>query len=168
MSNIKWPKWIQAIIDFFSGGVTPEPDKPGTVMWPNYYAPDFLQHGNGNENAYRNAAIVGASMTGCIRFNVRYGMGGDLQIHILGQEYQGGPNPPPFGWFQKAQNQGVTKWVHDMGNCSLAQAREWIESNKAAMNKGRLQYHIPPGVAQDVVDVLLAEAKRNGVEVVQV
>lgn len=137
---------------------------PSGKLWAAQAAPDFFQHGNPGENAYRDAAVTAGAATGCLRVRADFGMGDELAMHLLALEH---PNNPGYyleqdGWFFQAERRGVTRWVHDLGTPTMAQAERWLWLNKSPRLDGRLQYVVSASTSRDVVD----RVKTSGREVV--
>lgn len=138
------------------------------VVWKSHRADTFFQHGNPNENTYRQNAISAALAAGldCIRCNVSYGMDDELAMHLLALEH---PNERGYyliedSWFFKAERQGVKRWVYDMGTATSSGADRWLYLTKSPYYKERLQYVVSRQTPKDVVEKLAANV--NGCEVV--
>ena len=156
----------------------PTPAVTNAALWPHFRADDFFQHGNPNENAYREQAIVSGKATGCLRVKASYGMGDELgmtvpkgkaEMHLLPLEH---PDKPGYylkadGWFFKAEAGGVTRWIHDMGAPSMADAKRWLWLTKSPYYQNRLQYLVAANAAPEVVAYIRETAAANKVEVVQ-
>lgn len=146
---------------------TPPPaPPPSAVAWPAQRADDFFQHGNPNENNYRQQAINAARAAGldCIRCRVDYGMGDELAMHLLALEH---PNQPGYyleqdSWFFQAERQGITRWIYDLGTPDMAGAERWLWLTKSPRYNNRLQLLCTAATPADV----LAKLKASGRDVI--
>jgi hypothetical protein len=145
---------------------TPEPHPvpaPSGSAWPSLSAPSFFQHGNEDENTYRQRAInaTRTNKLDCIRCRADFGMGDELAMHLLALEH---PSKPGYyleqdSWFFQAERQGVTRWIHDLGTPTMAQAERWLWLTKSPYYKGRLQYLCSKATAADVIAKLKGNAQ---------
>jgi hypothetical protein len=144
--------------------VSPQPTS--AAAWPSCRADDFFQHGNPNENNYRQQAINAARAAGldCIRCQVDYGMGDELAMHLLALEH---PNQPGYyleqdSWFFQAERQGITRWIYDLGTPDMAGAERWLWLTKSPRYNNRLQLLCTAATPADV----RAKLKASGREVI--
>ena len=97
----------------------PNPPQPSIVAeWPAYPALQFFEHGYSEEDAYRIACLNAAQAAGLNALKVLCpgAPGDELAMHLLhlaspvdGHYMQG-------SWYDKAQAQGISRYVLDIGN----------------------------------------------------
>ncbi|MEI7435435.1 MAG: hypothetical protein WCL16_01350 [bacterium] len=105
------------------------------IEWPSYFAPVYFQHGTANEETYRSSAISAARAQGldCIKVECPDPPSDELAMHLLHFEH---PARPGYflgveNWYNKAQAQGINRYVFDIGNASDSTIARWQYLTKA-------------------------------------
>jgi hypothetical protein len=143
------------------------------AKWPAHHCAKFFVHGQAGEDDVRLNAFSAARAAGrdCIECVADFGMSDELGMHLLKLQH---PDIPGYylrelllkqrtdGWFFKAQRAGITRWVHDLGTPSMAQAQRWwylVKDYSAA----ELQLCISGATAPEVQTYLLNNSNHVGI-----
>jgi uncharacterized protein YceK len=89
---------------------------PIPTNWNPYIALDYFQHGNPDENTYREKAIAECAAAGkdCIAVKMAYVPNPELSIHLLWYESDVEKGKFMGTWYVKAKDRGITKWQIDI------------------------------------------------------
>lgn len=105
------------------------------AQWPSYFAPDFFQHGNSGEEAYRSAAVSAARAQGlsCLYIECSSPPNDEVAMHLM--HFESPVRPGYFlgdeNWYNKAAAQGISRYIFDIGNADSSTIARWKYLTKA-------------------------------------